>query len=92
MNLVINPVSEKVIKATVKRLPQSMLLTGPEGVGLGTIAKYIADLSDATPIIFLPEKDEKIDLERGVISVDIIRRLFDQTKTKSNERRIFIID
>jgi DNA polymerase-3 subunit delta' len=63
-----------------------------EGVGLSTIAKYIADLSTATSYTVLPEKDDKIDIEKGVISVNSVRRLYDETKTKLNMERIIIID
>jgi DNA polymerase-3 subunit delta' len=44
------------------------------------------------PIIILPEKDEKIDIEKGVISVEIMRRLYDETRTKTEGERIIIID
>jgi DNA polymerase-3 subunit delta' len=89
---IINPASEKLLHAVVKNMPQSMLLTGKNRVGLSTIAKYIASLRKVTPIIILPEKDEKIDIEKGVISVDIMRRLYDETRTKTEDERIIIID
>lgn len=90
--LIINPASEKLLYATVKNMPQSMLLTGENRVGLTTIAKHIADIRKVTPIVILPEKDEKIDIDKGVISVDIMRRLYDQTRTKIADQRIIIID
>ncbi len=90
--LIINPISEKTIFAVIKRLPQSLLLTGDSGVGLSTISKYIAELCLVTPLIILPEKDEKIDIEKGIISVDIMRRLYDETRTKTAGNRIIIID
>jgi DNA polymerase-3 subunit delta' len=89
---VINPSSEKQLQLIVQNMPQSMLLSGQKRVGLSTIAGYIASLRKVTPIIILPEKDEKIDIEKGVISVDIIRRLYDETRTKTASERIFIID
>ena len=89
---VINPTSEKRINLTVKNMPQSMLLSGEKRVGLSTIARYIANLRKITPIIILPEKDEKIDIDKGVISVDIMRRLYDETRTKTADERIIIID
>ncbi len=89
---VIHPASEKRLNSTVKNMPQSMLLSGDKRVGLTTIAKYIASLRKVTPIIILPEKEEKIDIEKGVISVDIMRRLYDETRTKTADERIIIID
>lgn len=89
---IINQSSEKTLLALVKNLPQSLLLSGEPGVGLGTISRYIAKLRNINPIIILPEKDEKIDLVKGVISVDIMRRLYDETRTKTAKERIIIID
>ena len=89
---VIHPISEKRINLTVKNMPQSMLLSGQKRVGLSTIAKYIANLRKITPTIILPEKDEKIDIDKGIISVEIMRRLYDETRTKTADERIIIID
>ncbi|MEI7539579.1 MAG: AAA family ATPase [Candidatus Saccharibacteria bacterium] len=90
--LVINPISEKMLTTVIKKLPQSLLLTGKDGVGLSTIARHIAELRGITPIIILPERDEKVDLESGMISVDSMRRLYDETRTKTAAERIIIID
>ena len=56
----IHPASDTTLSLMLSDLPQSLLLTGPEGVGLTTIAKYIAGALDVLRIIVLPEKDEKI--------------------------------
>lgn len=89
---IINPASEKTLLAIIKKMPQSLLLTGEPGVGLGVISRYIAELCKVKPIIILPEKDEKIDLDKGIISVEIMRRLYDETRTKMTSKRIIIID
>lgn len=89
---VINPVSEKTLIAIAKNMPQSLLLTGETGIGLSIASKYIAELRDIKPTIILPEKDEKIDLYKGVISVEIMRRLYDETRSKTVGDRIIIID
>jgi len=86
------PASEKMLVAVTNNLPQSLLLTGETGVGLAVISKYIAELREVTPIVILPEKDEKIDLEKGIISVEIMRRLYNETRTKTAGERIIIID
>ena len=78
--------------SVVEHLPQSLLLSGDNGVGLSTIGRYIAELRGVKPIIILPEKDEKIDLDKGVISVDSMRHLYDETRTKTGTDRIIIID
>jgi DNA polymerase-3 subunit delta' len=89
---VINPASEKILLMVSKRLPQALLLTGESGVGLSTIGHYIAELRKVTPMVILPEKDEKIDIDKGVISVDSMRHLFSETRTKTAGERIIIID
>jgi DNA polymerase-3 subunit delta' len=89
---IINPSSQKILLAMVDKMPQSLLLTGENGVGLSVIGQYIASIRKVAPTIVLPEKDEKIDLEKGVISVDIMRRLYDETRTKKAGERIIIID
>ncbi|NCQ54162.1 hypothetical protein COV88_01170 [Candidatus Saccharibacteria bacterium CG11_big_fil_rev_8_21_14_0_20_41_19] len=92
IKLIINQSSEKLLVAITNRLPQSLLITGQSGVGLTTISLYIAELLKTNPVIILPEKDEKIDIERGIISVDIMRRLYNETSTKTDSMRIIIID
>ena len=89
---IINPTSQIKLLAVTKHLPQSLLLTGEPGVGLSTISLYIAELVGVNPVIILPEKDEKIDIEKGIISVDIMRRLYNDTRTKTTGDRVIIID
>ena len=92
MKPIMNQASEKLLISIANHLPQSLLLTGADGVGLGTISRYIAELCQATPVVILPEKDEKIDIEKGTINVDIMRRLYDDTRTKHVDKQIIIID
>lgn len=88
----IHPASDLTLSLMLSDLPQSLLLTGPDGIGLTTVATYIAAQLGVLPVIVLPEKDEKIDLEKGTITIDIIRRLYDQTRTIETKKRIIIID
>lgn len=88
----LHPATRAQIEVLGKDLPQSLLISGQVGVGLAIVAKYIATEVGALPQIVLPEKDEKVDLEKGTISVDIIRRLYAATKTVESGKRIIIID
>ena len=92
MKPILNPASEKLILATITDMPQSLLITGEGGLGLTTIAKYISELINAKPIIILPEKNDKIDLDKGTITVDIMRQILNDTRTKSVGKRVIIID
>lgn len=89
---IINPSSEKTLLAIINKLPQSLLITGDNGVGISTVAKYISQFRNVKPTIILPEKDEKIDLEKGSITINSIRRLYDEVRTKTTNERIIIID
>lgn len=92
MKPVIHPMSEKLLVAICNKFPQSLLVTGDVGVGLSTIGRYIAELRRVKPMVILPEKDEKIDIEKGIIGVDSMRRLLDDVRTKTSGDRIVIID
>ncbi|MEI6851107.1 MAG: hypothetical protein WCK26_04025 [Candidatus Saccharibacteria bacterium] len=87
-----NPSSEVKFMSVISNMPQSLLLTGDSRVGLSTIGKYIADTRGIVPIIILPERDEIIDIEKGSISVDSIRRINKEARTKTSVERIIIID
>jgi DNA polymerase-3 subunit delta' len=91
-NVYIHPSTQQHLAILVRDLPQSLVFTGPEGVGLSSLVEYIAIETKAKPIYVLPEKDEKVDLEKGVIGVDIIRRLYGMTKTIETKKRIIVID
>jgi len=80
------------LETLVKDLPQSVLVSGPVGIGLKATVTYIADALRVKPVYVLPEKDEKVDLEKGVITVDVIRRLYATTKTVETGKRLIVID
>ncbi len=81
-DLVFHPQTKQRLDSIVKKLPQSVLITGNPGIGLKTIGKFIADKKSVLPLVMLPEKNEKIDEENGVIGVNSIRRLYTDTRSK----------
>jgi hypothetical protein len=87
-----NSVTRHELEQYVKQLPGSMLLTGDNGVGLTAAAEFLASSTVAVVSTVLPEKDEKIDIEKGTITVDSIRKLYELTKTKQPKGRVVIID
>jgi len=88
----IHPTTALQLDSLAADLPQSLLFTGPQGVGLTSIVKYLSDILKVKVITVLPEKDEKVDLEKGVITVDVIRRLYGTTKTIETGTRLIVID
>lgn len=89
---IINESSNTLLQSMIKDLPQSILLTGPNGVGLGTIAKYVASSIGGVRLLVLPEKNEKIDIENGTISVDSIRNLRHETRSIQSNKLVVVID
>lgn len=89
--LLINPTSQKRLDILKEQLPQSLLLTGEGGVGLLTIAKGLAE-KQLAGIIRPQDAKEQLDDQNGTITVEMIRRLYDQTRAKHTSRQIVIID
>lgn len=92
MSLVLHPTSDALLAKVTAHLPHALLLSADEGVGLGTIACEVAHAHSAHAIVILPEKDDKIDLEKGSITVDSIRRLYSEARTKQAGERVIVID
>lgn len=88
----IHPRTQKQLASLSRDLPQSMVFTGPEGIGLVSLVTYLSDQIGTKPIYVLPEKDEKVDIEKGVITVEVIRRLYTMTKTIETGTRLIVID
>lgn len=92
MNLVVHPESQRLLDAVFRDAPHAVLLSGPVGVGLATIAKHYAKQTSAQLITVLPEKNDVVDVEKGIITVDSIRRLYDVTRTIEPAGRTIVID
>lgn len=92
MRPLLNPIADTKLSLVMDNLPQSLLLTGPVGVGISTIARYIGVTVGSMMLTILPEKDEKVDIDKGVISVDSIRRLYIQTRSIQTGKLVIIID
>lgn len=92
MNSIVHPESQRLLDAVMRDEPHAILMTGPSGVGLATTAAMYARKSSAQLITVLPEKNEIVDLEKGTITVESIRRLYDVTRTLEPAGRIIIID
>jgi len=88
----VHPESQRILDAVISDEPHALLLTGPVGIGLATIAKTITSPGSAQVIEVLPEKNEKIDIEKGTVTVDSIRRLYDITRTVEPLGRTIVID
>lgn len=92
MALFINDETKRQLEALQKSTPHAVILSGREGVGLAAVANEYFAINKSTTETILPEKNEVVDLEKGVISIASIRRLYDSTRTVSPEGRVIIVD
>ena len=90
--LAFNPASKRQLEQYALDLPGALLITGAEGIGLTAAAREASGSNKAVVYTVLPEKDEKVDLEKGTITIDSIRRLYTLTKTIEPNGRVIIID
>lgn len=91
MELWLHPATKRQLDAVIDRLPQSLLFTGKEGVGLHTIALFIAAREHLATLQPKNAKGE-VDTNTGTITIEEIRELYNQTRTKQGTRKIIIID
>jgi replication-associated recombination protein RarA len=71
--------------------PQSLLLSGPRGIGLLTTSQWFAGRKIAG-LVRPRDIKENTDSENGTISVEAIRQLYEQTRAQYTSRQIIIID
>ena len=92
MGLFVHPDTQYSLDVILRDTPHAVIFTGKPGVGLATIAADFAKQSAGVTYTVLPEKDEKVDVEKGTITVQSIRRLYDLTRTIEPNGRVIIID
>lgn len=90
-DIVIHPVSQALLKKQNEDMPQSLLMFGPEGVGLLTLAHMI--VGSQLLAIVQPQKSPTQSITTpGTITVEMIRSLYEQTRSKHVVRQFIIID
>ena len=91
-SFVFHPATKLQLESYASNLPGALLITGQEGIGLSSAAEFISKNSKSVVFTVLPEKDEKVDIEKGTITIDSIRRLYSLTKTIEPNGRVIVID
>lgn len=85
--LILHPGARMLLNAYQKQPTHALLLSGDHGVGLLTISRSLAQTlvdNEASIVLVSPEK--------GTITIDTIRQLYEQTRTIQSGRRCIIID
>jgi DNA polymerase-3 subunit delta' len=90
MQLVFHPTTNLHLAAIARDMPQSLLLSGRQGAGLATVARFLASKQLAGTIQPTNTKGEPD--ANGTISVEAIRGLYQQTRAKHARKHIYIID
>ncbi len=73
-----------------KSLPHAVLLTGPVGAGLGTLAAHMAQTNGTLLVQVAPEVKRTGSL--AAISIERIRELYTETRSRQNTPSFVIID
>lgn len=89
--IALHPKSKRLLENLQVNSPQSLLLSGSRGIGLLTVARWFAGKKIAG-IVRPQDTKDNTDSENGTISVEMIRRLYEQTRAKYVSRQIIIID
>ena len=90
MKLRLAPTTARFITSFSMSLPHAVLLTGPEGVGLHTLAEHLARQNGRILADIIPESKTGSSLR--AIPVERIRQLYVETRSKLDGTNFVIID
>lgn len=85
--LFIHPQTEIALRATAGNMPHGLLISGQRGIGLTTLAQQLILLAHGSTKTQVIAPDEK-----NTISIDRVRELYQQTRSKRGKRVIIIKD
>lgn len=85
--LTLHPSSQKLLEAYFRTPTHALGLTGPIGTGLGTLARTLgAELAGSDQLVSI------IEPEKGLISIERVRSLYEQTRSVQQGKRVIVID
>lgn len=90
MTLTLHPTTAVQAEILRNNLPQGSMLTGEKGVGLMTIAAWLA-ANNLAGVVSPTDAKGTMDQD-GTISVDAIRGLYQDTRAKQSSRQVYTID
>jgi DNA polymerase III subunit delta' len=89
VKLRVAPATARLLDVVTSSQPHALLLIGPEGVGLHTLARHIATTTGTLYAEIVPESNKGAV---PAISVDRIRQLYVETRTRLSGVNTIIID
>jgi len=94
--LTLHPRTQLYAEKFAANLPQGLIVEGPIGSGVATVAHALVEDSGSQAFVLLPKKKQGNELvispEDGSIVIEDIRQLYEQTRTKQSEEQTYIID
>lgn len=87
--MILHPASQQLIEHLNHDLPQSLLISGPDGIGFAAVIDILKPTRQL--ILLQPEKDDTVDLEKGTITIEMIRDLYDLLRTQHEHPRLVVI-
>lgn len=86
-NLLLSAASRKLLDAYIKCPSHALILKGLDGVGLRTVARTVAGS-------IAPNQNRVmiIEPEKGLISIERVRQLYQQTRTIHREPLVIVVD
>ena len=90
--IVLHPSTAATIDAYGQQIPHGLIIAGPVGVGLSGAAETIVTQLRAVRLLVQPMKNDVVDTEKGVITVESVRNLYEITKTRPHKTRVVVID
>ena len=94
--LAIHPRTLSILQTISQDMPHALILEGPDGVGVKTIAAALAQSIGADLQVISPKRKVKtqvvVDEAEGRTIIDDVRVLYTQTRTKTSKRRVFVLD
>lgn len=94
--IVLHEHTKQLVDKLAGNLPQALVVDGPSGIGVRTVAAYLAKSMDSPLFIIEPKKSVNgqfvVDYDEGNIVIEDIRLLYEQTRAKQPGNFVYIFD
>lgn len=94
--LVLHERTKDVVAKLHGNLPHALVIDGPSGVGVRTVAEYLAKSMDSPLFVVEPKKSVNgqfvVDYNEGNVIIDDIRQLYEQTRARQPGNTVYILD